>query len=90
MMGLTMTSGEPEPEKMRVIPEPDRTRRRVISGADIPYVSENRVGGQTFACGTCGNVLVKNSWTWSIRNIVFECPSCGAFNLQANSSVLAD
>ena len=75
-------------DKMRVIQEPDPTRRRVFQGDAIPYVSENGVGDQTYQCGACETVLVKDSWAWTIRNIVFHCPGCGAYNVEAASSVL--
>jgi hypothetical protein len=75
-------------EKMLVIPEPDPTRRRVIEGDAIPYVNANGVGDESYQCGACDTVLVKDSWAWTIRNLAFRCPSCGACNVEKTSSLL--
>ena len=75
-------------QKMLVIPEPDRSRRRVLEGDSIPYVSENGVGDESYECGACETVLVKDSWAWTIRNLAFLCPNCSAYNVERTSSLL--
>ena len=75
-------------QRMRVIPEPDPTRRRVFAGADIPYTSGSGGAGETYQCGACSAVLVRDSLPWTIHNLAFRCTQCGACNVEATSSVL--
>jgi len=75
-------------QKMLVIPEPDPTRRRIFEGDAIPYASENGVGDESYQCGACETILVKDSWAWTIRNLAFHCPSCGAYNVEKTTTLL--
>ncbi len=53
-------------------------RRTVVRGDELPLLSGG--GEQSFACGSCGAVLVEQSWRWQIQNMALACPSCGALN----------
>jgi predicted RNA-binding Zn-ribbon protein involved in translation (DUF1610 family) len=66
--------------RMRVIPEPEEGTRTVLK-----YVGEGTVimsgpGNVIMECGNCGVPLIEGLSVAQIQNLVFPCPSCGAFN----------
>lgn len=52
--------------------------RIVLSGEELPLLK--REGNTGYTCGGCGALLVEDVWLWEIRNVVFHCPSCSAYN----------
>ena len=65
-------------EALQVIELPETHVRIVVDGDETPLL--RRGGGDSFACGACGVVLVEDAWSWEIYNLVFRCPGCGAYN----------
>lgn len=39
-------------------------------------------GDFTFTCGSCQRVLLKDIGQFSVQNMVFVCPDCGAYNFK--------
>jgi hypothetical protein len=37
-------------------------------------------GATTYHCGGCGNIILKNVRPEGVRNMVFKCDSCDAYN----------
>ena len=64
-------------EALQVIELPETHVRIVVEGETTPLL--RRGGGDSFACGACGAVLVEDAWSWEIYNLVFRCPACGAY-----------
>ncbi len=70
---------------LTVISEPREGTRSVIvftpdSPDDDDPVMQGDVPRSSFICGQCGRVLLKDIGITQVRNIVFRCPRCGAFN----------
>ena len=72
--------------QMVVIDEPKpNTRTVLVSGRDsAPPITGN--GAITYVCGKCSFPIVENVNSDQVLNIVFKCPSCGAFNDWSASS----
>ncbi len=69
---------------MRVIPEPEKGTRSVLAPTPtaIPVIKGSGAGaGDTsYACASCGLVLVETIQAGSIINVVFRCPKCKAYS----------
>jgi predicted RNA-binding Zn-ribbon protein involved in translation (DUF1610 family) len=68
-------------EKMCVIIKSLAANMAVIKAApnvETPVLGE---GDTNYICGNCGNIILKNVIKGQIKNIVFECPTCGEYNM---------
>ncbi len=66
--------------QLMVIPEPEPNTRSVIVYTGEGTVVMKGPGNAIMECGNCGVPLIEGVPVANIRNIVFRCPSCGAFN----------
>ena len=66
-------------KKAKVIPEPAPGTRSVlvITGQ---FAAIQGDGDQSYVCGSCGFVFVKDVNRGQIINMVFKCPTCDSFN----------
>ena len=68
-------------EKMHVIIKSLAANFAVIKAAsdvETPVLGE---GDTNYICGNCGKVILENIVKGQIKNIVFECPTCGEYNM---------
>ena len=64
----------------RVIPEPEKGKRTILTGDTLqdPFIKGK--GPTTYTCGLCRNILVEKVYHGQVRNIVFKCPKCQSYN----------
>ena len=66
--------------EMRVVPEPAEGREHVIEGPkDAPIQSGN--GPDNHLCGACNTLLLHNVRPEEVKNTIYLCSACGAFNV---------
>jgi hypothetical protein len=59
-------------------PQTLKTRPVIASPTHEPLVRGN--GDTDYVCAGCDRVIAKSIGFGDIRNLVFECSGCGAFN----------
>jgi hypothetical protein len=66
--------------RMGVIKKPADGTRSVIMGEVAPMMRGEEDAGIDQVCGGCRTVLIKGLPIGQVRNVVFRCPKCGAYN----------
>jgi phage FluMu protein Com len=65
--------------KMQVIPEPAPNTRSVLAPTFVGPVMSG-AGANSYACGSCGTVLLDRVEYKQVQDIVVKCGKCQAFN----------
>jgi len=63
-------------EELPNITHPPELTRTIIHGKAPFFIGE---GDTNLTCGKCGTILAKNIVNGQLRDIVFECPTCGEY-----------
>ena len=66
--------------RMAVIPEPAPNTRSVLMYVGPGTVAMRGQDNVTMVCGNCGSPILEGMKTIQVRNLVFRCNKCGAFN----------
>ena len=73
--------------KMRVLLSKPSDKERAIFQKDSNMIKTKLLepfilgqGSFSYECGLCGLTLIKSIDQGQVRNIVFKCPKCGAYN----------
>ncbi len=78
--GLVVAKRKKRQIRMAVIPEPESGTRAVIVYTGEGTVVMRGDGNVDLDCGNCGKTIVLGVRVVQIRNLVFKCNACGAFN----------
>lgn len=79
------TTGDPRKKgkrrvRLAVIPEPESDTRSVIVYTGEGTVAMRGQGKVVLECGNCGKPIVDGLAMTQVRNLVFRCNNCGAYN----------
>lgn len=70
-----------ETRRLTIIPKPDEGTRTVLflpPGEESPIVSGE--GPMAYTCGACDVTIVDGVDAGALKNLVFICRGCGAYN----------
>ncbi len=66
---------------LRLIPEPEKdTRTVIVFTGKGTVVMRGEATGRDYVCGNCGATILAGIGRGQVKNIVFKCNACGAFN----------
>ncbi len=66
---------------LKIIPKPESDARSIIynDGPGTIFIRGEKQG-VSYDCGNCGSPLLIDVEEWQVKNIVFRCSNCGAYN----------
>ncbi len=67
---------EPEPKTLTVL-----TNSKILSQEIREQLFIKGMSDHDYTCGLCNHLLLESITPEAVRNIVYQCPICGAYNV---------